>query len=351
VRCIDEREIKDVRSHLGQWADWIGLVAFSTLSVYTHTLGFLTPLSTGVAALALKWRDRRFLGRLSLAGLAVFVLTLPWMLFVLPGQASRVVNVFWVDRPSVLAPLATMHMFLAGYTIPPAWMPIALFVTLASVAIIIPPALRSSGRSSPLLLAWLLGPIGCVWLFSLFAPLYLDRLFIASAPALYLLVAWGLARVPRGLGYLFCALLVGVIVLSLGHYYTDPTYHKPPMRAAAAWVAGAAFPGDAVLHTSDSSLLPFAFYQPQLEQFPVAGDPEHESGTVRAQSLRLLGYAPIKPEDVFAAYDRVWLVVALDHSVDFQRDTLRQIGDARDVSLEVNVGGIEVYLVKSGRTS
>jgi hypothetical protein len=177
-------------------------------------------------------------------------------------------------------------------------------------------------------------------------PLYLDRLFIASAPALYLLVAWGLPRLPRGMGYLFGALLLGVMALSLAHYYTNPAYHKPPMRAAAAYVASVARPGDAVLHTSDGSLLPFAFYQPQLEQFQVSGDPEQAEGSVRAQSLRLLGYAPVELESVLSAYPRVWLVIALDHSLEFQRDALRRVASARNVSLEQEIGGIQIHFVE-----
>jgi uncharacterized membrane protein len=379
VRCIDGRAAQGAGYRLRRWADWIGLVAFTTLAVHTHTLGFLTPLSMGAAALVLGWRDRRFVWCLLSGGVAVVLLATPWLLFVLPGQVSRVVGVFWVARPSVLAPLVTLHMFLAGYAVPPAWMPVALFVTLSVAAVAIyrvlkalihrgtndlllvcseaelpvdgsegtapSPSLGVARRRLALLLAWLLGPICLVWLFSLFAPMYLDRLFIATAPALYFLVTWGLARVPRGLGYTLGAPLVGVIALSLGHYYLNPAYHKPPMRAVAAYVADAALPGDVVLHTSDGSLLPFAYYQPRLEQLLVAGDPEHRPGTARAQSLRLLGYAPVKLEQALAAHARVWLVVALDHSVEFQMEVLREIRGARVFSSNVTIGGIQVYLL------
>jgi mannosyltransferase len=379
VRCMDGCAAQGAGHRLRRWADRTGLVGFTTLAVYTHTLGFLTPLSVGAAALVLGWRDRRFVRRLLAGGVAVVLLATPWLLFVLPGQVSRVVSVFWVARPSVLAPLVTLHMFLAGYAVPPAWMPAALLVTLSVTAVALYRALRalihrgtndlvvacSEGKPpvdgsegtvhSPssgvarqrlaLLLAWLLGPICLVWLLSLFAPMYLDRLFITSGLALYLLVAWGLARVPRGLGYTLGALLVGVVALSLGHYYLNPAYHKPPMRAAAAYVADAALPGDVVLHTSDGSLLPFAYYQPRLKQSLVAGDPEHRPGTARAQSLRLLGYAPVKLEQALDAPAQVWLVVALDHSVEFQTEVLRQIRGVRVLSSTATIGGIQVYLL------
>jgi hypothetical protein len=315
------------------------------LTVYTHTLGFLVPLAAGAAALALNRHRPGFVRRLLFSGLAIALCALPWAGWVLPAQAGRVVRDFWVGRPSALTPWVTLHAFLAGYAIPAPWIPASLFVTLSLGAIATYQAIRERGPAQIFVLAWLLGPIVGVWILSLVTPMYLDRLFIASAPALYLLVWWSLGRIPRPLRYALGAGLLALVLLSLGQYYHSVQARKPPMRAAAAYVADRASPGDLVLHTSDGSLLPFAYYQPQLEQAPIAGDPEHQAGSVRAQSLDILGYRAIEPGQVISWPGRVWLVVALDHSIPFQRRMVDRLLEARTLADETEIGGIGIYVL------
>lgn len=342
LRCTQGR---DEERTLGRWGNWAGWILFATLTVYTHTLAFLVPLFVGLAVLALNRHRPDKVRGLLLSGLAVALCALPWIGWALPGQAGRVVRHFWVDRPSVLAPLVTLHMFLLGYTIPASWVPVSLFVTVSLSAIALYQALRARERPLGLLLAWLLGPIVGVWILSMLVPIYLDRLFIASAPVLYLLVSWSLGRMPRALGYGLGAGLLALVILALGHYYLNVQFHKPPMRAAAAHVIGLAAPGDLVLHTSDGSLLPFSFYAPRLEQAVIKGDPEHEPGSVRAQSLDILGFEPLELDRATSWPGRVWLVVALDHSVEYQRRMVDRLTEARTVMHETGIGGIGIYLL------
>ena len=345
VRCMQGQDESDGRRIPLHWADWAGLIVFTALTVYTHTLAFLVPLFVGAAALALNRHKAHFVWAVLFSGLAVALCASPWIGLVLPAQASRVVQDFWVERPSALAPFVTLHMFLVGYAIPAAWIPMSLFVTLALGAIAAYQAVRVRDRPLVFLLAWLLGPIAGVWILSMFAPMYLDRLFIASAPALYLLLSWSLEHMPRGLAYALGAGLLTLVLLSLGQYYYNVRYHKPPMRTAAGYVAGLAAPGDLVLHTSDGSLLPFSFYEPQLEQAPIAGDPEHAPGSVRAESLDILGFEPLEPGQAISWPGRVWLVVALDHSIAYQRRMTERLLEGRKLAHETGIGGIGVYLL------
>ena len=345
VRCLRNQGEGTWPKHGARRRGWIGLIVFSALVVYTHTLGFLIPLAIGTVAFAFQWRSREFVWRLLLSGLAVTLLASPWILLALPAQASRVVQTFWVSRPTVLAPLVTLHMFLVGYAIPPLWTPVALFVTLALGSIALYQALRTASRPLVFLVTWLIGPIALVWLLSLLVPMYLDRLFIACAPALYLLLAWSLRRTPFGLSLPLGGLLFGLILLSLGHYYFDSNFHKPAMRDAAVHVREQALPGDVVLHTSDSSFLTFIFYEPQLQHFLIKGDPGHGPGSARAQAIDLLGFGTVTYERVLAENKRVWLVVALDHSVEFQQQAAKEMTETRVPAYEASVQGILVYLL------
>jgi uncharacterized membrane protein len=346
VRCLGSQPGGPAAGGRASWRDWIGLVIFTALAVHTHTVGFLVPLVMGVATLVMGWRRKVFLRRLVLSGLTVTALALPWALWVLPAQVGRVVQDFWVSRPSALAPVATLQMFLVGYAMPAFWAAIALLPTLQLTTIAVYQAFYVRQATAILLVVWLLGPLALGWILSQFAPIYLDRLFIASAPALYLLLAWSLDRTPRGLAFALGGLLAVVILVSLGHYYWNGRYHKPPMRDAARYVARSVQPSDVVLHTCDSSFLTFAFYEPQLDQFLATGDPEHRPGSVRAQSLALLGYAPVDADQVMAEHARVWLVVALDHSVEAQLQIAERVMQGRTVVQGVDVGGISVYLVE-----
>jgi hypothetical protein len=101
------------------------------------------------------------------------------------------------------------------------------------------------------LLGWLATPLLAVWLISLRQPLFTDRYLIWAAPAYYLLVALGLARVDRlgyrafrrglgqTLGRAMVVLLTCIILVSDGvnlwRQATIPV--KSDFRAAAAHVA------------------------------------------------------------------------------------------------------------------
>ncbi len=345
LRCLGDQVRDPTGSPSSRWTDWVGLIGFSTLAVYTHTFGLLVPLALGSAALVRGRRDRAFLGRLVLSGAAVVVLALPWALWVLPTQASRVAQTFWVARPSAWAPISTLHMFLVGYTLPVVWVPVSLFAVLSTGAIALYQALRARRWAVTFLLVWLAGPILLVWAVSQWIPVYLDRLFIAGAPALYLLLGWSTGRMPRALRYALLGLLVGVICVSLGHYYYDRAYHKPPMRDVARYVASHARPGDVVLHTGDSSFLTAHYYQPKLEQFLASGDPDHRPGSARATALSLLGFSTVPVEQVSAAHERLWLVTALDHSVEFQSQVTEELLGERSLAWSANIGGVWVRLL------
>jgi len=61
----------------------------------------------------------------------------------------------------------------------------------------------------------------------------------------------------------------------------------------------------------------------------------------------MLGGQTISREEALAWDRRVWLVVALEHSFDYQRETLTWFQTRRPVVEEYDVGGIQVYLLDS----
>ncbi len=62
---------------------------------------------------------------------------------------------------------------------------------------------------------------------------------------------------------------------------------------------------------------------------------------------------PVKMEDVMAHVlvrgQRLWLVIALDHSYDFQREAAQQVDQMLKLVEERNMGGILVRLYEARR--
>jgi hypothetical protein len=254
------------------------------------------------------------------------------------------------SRSSLLFPLTAIHLLLSGYSISPRLMPVALFCTLAVFTITLWEGARairrcSEGRRSLLLLSFvvgiaLLGPFSLAQIQPIFLP---ERTLLIALPSMVLLISWGICEVGRktplpalGIG------LILVMLLSLWGYYGNPDFQKPPMREAAALVQKRFEQGDAVLHTSDGSYLPFLIYLGDFDNFLLRGDPDPRKPEA---VYRIWGGELVRKRDLSGRFERLWLIVALDHSVEFQRQALSWF-EGRYPSLErYDCGGIGIYLL------
>ena len=104
-------------------------------------------------------------------------------------------------------------------------------------------------------------------------------------------------------------------------------------------------PGDGVVHTGDNSYLPFLLYLPEASQSLLAGDPEHAAPTSRANStLRVMGIVPVPVASATEGFRRAWLVLAPDHSVEFQQTAAEEFGRGRTLVEEQHFGGVVLRL-------
>jgi hypothetical protein len=113
-----------------------------------------------------------------------------------------------------------------------------------------PPSGRASSRSSLVVLLVALAASGPVLaaLWSLFEPsVFVPRTFVASLPALALLVGAGVVAVPRVAGIAAAACLV--VGLGLGTARTFDDFRRPPFRAAADYIDAHATAGQPVLES------------------------------------------------------------------------------------------------------
>lgn len=333
----------------GKKRDWPGFALSTAAALYTQNMAVLCLAALSIFAL-LHWQkamEKRWSLAASLGG--VVLLFLPWLIY-LPGQMARVRTQFWVERPSVLELFTTLSLFLFGHALSPAMVIVALIVGLYGVFLALFlgwQALRKAeANREPLsfVLCLFAVPMGISFLVSQVWPIFLARTFIISAFALLVLLAWGLMRMPRLLAALLIIPGLAVVSLSLYNFYANPIYAKPPMREAAGYLQTHFQAGDTVIHTSDSSYLTFVYYAPELERHFLVGDPDYEQETTRGCTGRIAGVRPESLEEVVRGKDRLWLVVTLDHNVEYQLGLKRQFDRRYPLLSAADVGGIRIIL-------
>lgn len=300
-------------------------------ALYTHVLGALPCLVIAIWPLFRSVHQRKRahapLLALAIAGCAF----LPWA-GTLPSQAATVLATFWAPPPSPAAPLLSLYQLLYGPFVPPPLLPVGLAAVLLAAGLTLPTVLRPGAGRNRLgpLWCWLALPIIGLFALSLVRPVYLDRILIGASVPLVLLVGWTLTGPkPRPLGLAVGGMVVVLAMVGLARWYGDPAAGKPPYRAAVAELIARTAPQGPVVHTSDGSLLPFLLYAPSLDNRLLAGDPEHLTATSRAHStLVTLGQRPETVEQAVGAANGFWVVVSLDHSLEFQRQVVADL-DAR----------------------
>ncbi|MGC9335206.1 MAG: glycosyltransferase family 39 protein [Anaerolineae bacterium] len=329
---------------------WLATGVVVAAAAATHLFAFL--LLAAMTVYALLYR-RDCLAKLMWVNLVAIIVVVPHLASLL-GRTQRHLGglrplVGW-DRPGVLFPLTAIHLLLVGYSITPRLMPVALFSSLAVFVITLWEAGRTirrrSGAWRPLVLLSLvvgialLGPFGVARIQPIFLP---ERTLLIALPSMLLLIAWGMTEVERRtpLPVLGVGLAV-VMVVSLWGYYSHPDFQKPPLRQAAMLIQERFEPGDAVLHTSDGSYLPFLVCLDHPDGFLLQGDPDPRKSEA---VYRMWGGHLVDKGDLHGRFDRLWLVVALDHSVEFQRDALAWFESRYPLLARHDVEGIGVHLL------
>jgi mannosyltransferase len=339
----------------GRMLDWALYIVGATAAAYTAYFIFPVLLAMGLYVVFQERKPptvRRFLVSLSVIGL----LYLPWI-FALVGQAQAVAGSYWMERPNFLELLTTIASFFVGVTLTPTLFAAALAAVLLVLAVVLNSARHAWHADSQdkgalrWLLLWAAVPLILTFLVSLVRPVYQLRTVLAAAPAFYLLVGWGVTRAERRwINLVFLTPTLILVLAALVNFYADPAYAKPPWRQAAQSIAAQALPGDVIVHTSSGSYLPFLTYRQTVPQRWLPDDPEILSGNEPSQSIvEALGGRPQPMEQTVEGFDRVWLVVALDHAVEHQQAQKESFDRQYELLDSQSNGGIHVFLYATGK--
>jgi len=339
--------IRALDSHSNRW--W-GLFIVSTILVcYTAYFAFPVVLAMALYVLLI---DRRWksIWRFGLSMAVIAGLYLPW-LGVLFFQTRSVLASFWIEPAHPLILLTTLSGFFVGISLPAFWIAVSLAVTLMIIFVVlnnVRHALAQGSHDSQALiwlLLWAFVPLLGIYFVSLVRPIFQLRTVITASLPIYLLVSWGLVRVPRKRlnQWLFLPTLI-VMVISLFNFYFDPAYAKPAWREAAAYVREHAQPNDIGIHTSDGSFLPFLAYAPNIEHVRLLQDSANAPDNSRPQAIIMaITSSRQSAEEATQGRQRAWLIIGLDRDIEYQLSQKEYFDHQYSLLNEAEVGAVYIF--------
>jgi len=248
---------------------WIGYILSAALGLYTlyyfaFLLVFLNLFVLGWWLWARQQEVRAsVLWHWVLAQLAVFLLYLPWLPIALhqatdpPVPPWRAFTPFWqvvVESWSALA----LGQSMEPRAVWPVLLAIAIIYSLGVVY-----AGTRSKTASCILWGYTFVPVLAIYLASLWIPLFHVRYVFTYSPALYILLAAGLAwlreRWRLGL-WPVLSLIVVASAYSIYNFHFDPRYAADDHRAAVEYISDKWRPGDAILINAGYAYPTFLYY-------------------------------------------------------------------------------------------
>ncbi|MBX3013485.1 MAG: glycosyltransferase family 39 protein [Caldilineaceae bacterium] len=261
----------------------VGYILATTLTVYLHYYGFLTPFAHTCFAVGwVLWqRDWRFGRRWVLGGIVSALLFAPWF----PHALQIFSFTGWrepMDPKSI--PWVILTAYTVSNTLPLDWQPWLpwLYLGLIGVGALLWLAWRRA--AGLFLLTCVAAPLVVLLVLILRNPDFHERYAMTiSAPLLILAAApvallsrpvqrwlrayrW-LAALSAMLAMLLLVVLLAGNAKALQAFYTDPTLQKPDFRAVAQTIAAFGKPGDIVLVDGPDPSLVFLHYYTQ--DYPV----------------------------------------------------------------------------------
>ncbi|HSH05968.1 MAG TPA: hypothetical protein VLL52_25860, partial [Anaerolineae bacterium] len=339
---------------------WLGFGLVALLAVYTHMLAALPLVGVGCHALYHR-AERGALWRTVAVGVLLLVLYVPWLGTIVSEQeqVTGSLRPLWQETAlNPVKPLTAVAFLLLGS--PPSLRPwlsevvsgqfvlvyvaFSWFMTLSLLllSVLIGWKGRKTGRLAGMFLpVAVLAATMSPTLIYLVRPFFLpERTMAAAVPCLFLFLGWAGSQKGTPLPWLVGLLGVGMLGGSVGYLLSEPA--KPPYRGVMEYVAAGYEVGDVIVHTSDGSYLPALRYGEWANHYLVAGDPDPRKPVPVYEAV---GGALVEAEEIEVA-ERLWLVVALEHSLEWQKERVGVILAGYEVVEVEEMGGVQVYLLE-----
>jgi 4-amino-4-deoxy-L-arabinose transferase-like glycosyltransferase len=328
--------LKGLQDNRGR--DWLGYLVFTVALSYTHNYWLFSVLGQNLYVLFFSGTRRPVLMRWLGLQAGVILCFSPWVIPLI-NQAAKEARGPWITRPEVTDLANAIRSYVAFLIHPLILWGYVILAALGAVPLTTPKRgqpveatqagqgserwrlhLGAAQRSSFLLL-WLVCPILVPFYLSQFLnpPIFVPRYSIGSIPALYLLLASGVWRVPT---IFLRGLVIGAIALvstaSLQHYYFTSRgearrnaeyYYAFPAeswRELVASLSQQVKPADVVVVSPEWSVPPFAYYAKDAIHYH--GLPAVLKAEDRARLIASL-------DTITRGKERLWLVLRWDRRI------------------------------------
>ncbi len=328
---------------------WFLYGLFMLLSVYTHLFALFLLVGIALHALFIQ-RDSHSCSRVLLIDFTILVLFTPWLrLLWIELAGNHNMNLSSL-RPlshensfNPIKPLTTLAFLLFGMSDNVYISGVAYFLTISLVVFLFFDLVfwkkKAPGNVNLPLIMGLVSigiPITIYYIKPFFLP---ERTMAVASPFILLLLAWGIRQKRSPIPYLVCATTALMFISSL-HFLAGDSI-KPPYRMAIEYILDNRSGEDLVLHTSDGSYLPALSYVDIQNHALLAGDPDLRKPEKVYQKF---GGEIWTRDSVIQSTGRLWLVVALEHSLEWQIDQMQFFSDRFTQLDYANIGDIEIYL-------
>ena len=331
---------------------WLAFTACAMLGLYVQYATVLLLLGLHLHFFITQ-RDNRRSWTLLATGDALALLAFAPQIAILLGQAQRVADHQWAApaRPGIAHLLSvpyalTLSQFVSQRMALLSFAAILLLFIITHLQLL--RHLRKhgdrDGQLSLMLCAFWIPLVAAVAV-SQWRSIFRERALMVAVPTLYLLLSWGVVKTRERYFNLATLLLVGALAIgALGNWYFDPDFAKPPFRTAAQFLLEEVDQQKPILHASDASLLLFLRYAPEHSHYLLAGDP---SPHLPVDTYRLFGGHFVEKGEVAAS--SFWLVVALEHSVEFQRGVVSWFDEHHQLTEVRDFAGVNLRRYEAGK--
>lgn len=271
------------------------------MAMYSHNMTALYVLPLGLCYLYING-----LKKTVIAGVAFSVIYAPWVP-VLLSQLNNVSSGYWILPISTGRVVRVLNSLIFGdgvtESVPLVAAPILLSLLLAGTVTL---------RKNAVLLAWAFGPLAVCVTVSLFTPLLIPRILIATTPALLILVAQGIVFLmryvkPVTLSPLLLVVIAGVV--SLYPIRADLRIHYKQIPISI---------GDKCYHINASSLVIGEYTIPACDHYLWSGAADSLYDGLSEKTRQAMGMKEVTIDDLSGT---IWLI----HYSGSQIDTVEYV--------------------------
>jgi mannosyltransferase len=244
-------------------ANWIMFTLSSMAAYMTHYFAAALPLAEYIVFAFFLRRKRRVFRVWMAVQMIAAIPVLIWMVALSRQEVVRM-NIKWIQDPRPADLFLTIWNMTLDYSGTLTWIAV---LGLGAVLVGLLPGLYVSFRERRTDLVnfywfWLLvAPLGVTFVFSLLArPLYVDRYFMVSLPALLILVAYGWMRLRKPAAPIALVIVAAVGMTNVVSTLRDGTDERQAWRDVVQYVEQDSRPDDGFVMSSQLALLLFSIY-------------------------------------------------------------------------------------------